>query len=69
MSGGDERLETVEVKLAHLERALQELGDTVYALQRRLDEAEARHRRLVDRLSAATEEAAPASPFEIPPHY
>ncbi len=66
----DARIETLEIKLAHLERALQELSDVVYRQQQRLDAADARHQRLLDRLAAeATAPADPASPFEIPPHY
>ncbi len=70
-TGADDRLETLEVKLAHLERALQELSDVVYRQQRQLDAADLRHRELVDRLAAAAAQAdeAPAAHFEIPPHY
>ena len=65
----DDRIETLEVKLAHLERALQEMSDVVYRLQQRLDAADARHRRLLDRLEAAEPGDEPGPQFEIPPHY
>lgn len=66
----DDRLETLEVKLAHLERALQELSDVVWRQQQQLDAADARHQQLLDRLAAADRgDDAPPSQFEIPPHY
>jgi uncharacterized coiled-coil protein SlyX len=66
----DERLETLEVKLAHLERALQELNDAAWRQQRQLEAADVRHQQLLDRLAAAErgDDAAPAR-FEVPPHY
>jgi SlyX protein len=66
----DDRLETLEVKLAHLERALQELNDVIWRQQQQLDAANARHQQLLDRLATADrgEDAAPAQ-FEVPPHY
>ena len=66
----NDRLETLEVKLAHLERALQELSDVVWRQQQQLDAADARHQELLDRLAAADrgDDAAPEQ-FEIPPHY
>jgi uncharacterized coiled-coil protein SlyX len=66
----DDRLETLEVKLAHLERALQDLNDAIWRQRQQLDAANARHQQLLDRLAAADrgEDAAPAQ-FEVPPHY
>ncbi len=63
------RIETLEIKLAHLERALQELSDVIYRQQQQLDAANERHQRLLDRLAADASPAEPASQFEIPPHY
>jgi uncharacterized coiled-coil protein SlyX len=63
------RIEAMEVKLAHLERALQELSDVVYAQQQQLAAFDARHQRLLDRLSADDSAAGPPGQFEIPPHY
>jgi SlyX protein len=67
----DDRLETLEVKLAHLERAVQDLSDVVWRQQRQLDAADARHQQLLDRLSAADrgDDGAPPAQFEVPPHY
>jgi SlyX protein len=65
----DDRLESLEVKLAHLERAVQDLSDVVWRQQRQIDAADARHQQLLDRLAAADKgDDAPAQ-FEVPPHY
>lgn len=70
MTTPDDRLEVLEVKLAHLERALQELSDAVYRQQLKVDAAEARHQQLLERLSALDRGSPePESQFEIPPHY
>ena len=65
------RLETLEIKCAHLERAIQELSDVVYRQQQQLDRVLQRNQDLaaqIEALEAATD--APASPrSEIPPHY
>jgi SlyX protein len=64
------RIETIEIKLAHLERSLQELGETVLSQQRQIDSLVARGRALADRLDAIGETDAPdPGPFEKPPHY
>jgi uncharacterized coiled-coil protein SlyX len=65
----DARLETLEIKVAHLERTLQELSDALYRQQQRLDAQQARVQRLIDRVEAGSEPAGPPSKFEIPPHY
>jgi uncharacterized coiled-coil protein SlyX len=64
----DARLEALEIKVAHLEKALQELSDVLYGHQRALDAAAARHATLLERLEGAGAAAA-AAQFEIPPHY
>lgn len=70
MTTPDDRLEVLEVKLAHLERALQDLSDAVYRQQRQADAAEARHQQLLERLAALDRGSPePESQFEIPPHY
>jgi uncharacterized coiled-coil protein SlyX len=64
----ESRLEALEIKIAHLERALQDLSDVLYRQQQLLDAHDARYRRLAERLEAAGE--SPVAPkFEIPPHY
>jgi uncharacterized coiled-coil protein SlyX len=65
----DTRIETLEIKVAHLERALQELSDVLYRQQQRLDAHEARYQRLIDQVEAADQPAGPEAKFEIPPHY
>jgi len=67
---GDARIELLEVKLAHLERALQELSDEVARQQRELGELRARNQLLAQQLAAAHDAtAASATAIEIPPHY
>jgi len=67
---GDARIELLEVKLAHLERALQELSDEVARQQRELGELRARNQLLAQQLVAAHDAtAASATAIEIPPHY
>ena len=65
----DARIETLEIKVAHLERALQELSDVLYRQQQRLDAQEARYQRLIDRVDAGDPPAGPEAKFEVPPHY
>jgi uncharacterized coiled-coil protein SlyX len=65
----DARIESLEIKVAHLERALQELSDVLYRQQQRLDAHEARYQQLLDRVEAGDPPAGPEAKFEIPPHY
>jgi uncharacterized coiled-coil protein SlyX len=65
----DARIETLEIKVAHLERALQELSDALYRQQQRIDVHEGRYQQLLDRVEAAGQQAAPDAKFEVPPHY
>jgi SlyX protein len=65
----DARLETLEIKVAHLERALQELSDVLFQQQRLLDALNVRHASLLERLEGAGGATGPDSHFEIPPHY
>jgi uncharacterized coiled-coil protein SlyX len=65
----DRQIEDLEFKLAHLERAIQELSEVLFRQQRQLDVLEERYARLLDRLDAADRQATSASQFEIPPHY
>jgi len=71
----NDRLEALESKCAHLERAVQELSDVVYRQQQQLDRALARNQELARQLGAleaggeAVGEAAIGPRSEIPPHY
>ncbi|MCZ8130709.1 MAG: SlyX family protein [Steroidobacteraceae bacterium] len=66
---GDSRLETLEFRLTHLERAVQELSDVLYRQQQLLDAMSARHERLLERVEAAERKGEDPPAFEIPPHY
>lgn len=63
------RLDAVEFKLAHVERAVQELSDVVYRQQQQLDGVLAAHQRLQQQLEELDGRTGDASPVEIPPHY
>jgi uncharacterized coiled-coil protein SlyX len=65
----DDRIETLEIKVAHLERALQELSDVLYRQQQRLDAHEDRYQRLIDHAEGASQQPGSGPKFEIPPHY
>jgi len=66
---GSGRLETVEFKLAHLERAVQDLSDVVYRQQQQIDAALAMNQHLRQQLQEFDGRASDASAVEIPPHY
>lgn len=66
----DTRIELLEVKMAHLERALQELSDELARQQRDLGELRTRNQQLAQQLAAAHDTtAASATAIEVPPHY
>jgi len=67
--GEASRLETVEVKLAHLERAIQELSDVVYRQQRQLETVLEVSRQLRRQLEEIEGRSADPTAVEIPPHY
>jgi uncharacterized coiled-coil protein SlyX len=62
-------LETVEFKIAHLERAMQDLSDVVYRQQQQIDSVLAAHQRLRQQFEELDGRTGDASPVEIPPHY
>ena len=65
-----DRLEQIEIKLAHLERAIAEISDVVARQQKELDRALDRNQRLMDKLAALeSEQGANATAYEKPPHY
>jgi len=69
MSDSD-RLEAIEIKLAHLERAMLELSDVLVRQQRELDRSVERSQRLASLIEALESSAGAAAPAdEKPPHY
>lgn len=63
------RIEAIEFKLAHLERAMQELSDVIYQQQRRLDDVLELNRQLRRQLEETESRPGDAARVEIPPHY
>jgi SlyX protein len=63
------RIEDLEIKLAHLERGLQELSDVVLRQQQEIDALRRANERLAEQLSAGSDEPDSATRVEIPPHY
>jgi len=64
-----ERVEALEFKVAHLERALQELSDVLYRQQRELDALRDRSQALLEQVQQLDERGADPTSVEIPPHY
>jgi SlyX protein len=65
-----QRLDAIEEKLAHLERAVAEISDVVARQQKQLDAALDRNQRLMDKISAIESDFGPSSTaHEKPPHY
>lgn len=67
---GEDRVEMLEFKLAHLERGLQDLSDVVVRQQHELDQARSRIEQLGQVIESLQQDAgAPQAEFEVPPHY
>ncbi|HEX9206764.1 MAG TPA: SlyX family protein [Steroidobacteraceae bacterium] len=64
-----QRIDALEFKVAHLERALQELSDVLYRQQRELDALRERSQRLVEQVQQLDDRGADPTRVEIPPHY
>jgi uncharacterized coiled-coil protein SlyX len=64
-----ERIDALEFKVAHLERALQELSDVAYRQQRELDSLRDRNQQLHAQLQQLEERGGDPNRVEIPPHY
>ena len=63
-------IERLELKIAYLERANNELSDVVYRQQLELDQLRARVASLVDRVEAIKDSPTQYTPEqEKPPHY
>ncbi|HKE95899.1 MAG TPA: SlyX family protein [Povalibacter sp.] len=66
----NETIERLELKLAYLERANQELSDVVYRQQQDIDGLRAQIKELLSRIEALREEPTKYSAEqERPPHY
>jgi uncharacterized coiled-coil protein SlyX len=63
------RIEALEFKVAHLERALQELSDVMYRQQREIDGMLELNRQLRTQVEQLETRGADANSVEIPPHY
>ncbi len=63
------RIEALEFKVAHLERALQELSDVMYRQQREIDGMLELNRQLTSQVQQLETRGADANSVEIPPHY
>jgi SlyX protein len=64
-----ERIDTLEFKVAHLERALQELSDVLYRQQRELDALRTRNEQLLQQVQQLEDRGGDPNRVEIPPHY
>jgi len=64
-----ERIDALEFKVAHLERALQELSDVLYRQQRELDSLRDGNQQLLDQVQQLEERGGDPNRVEIPPHY
>jgi uncharacterized coiled-coil protein SlyX len=69
VAGDAARLEAVEFKIAHLERAVQELSDVLYRQQQQLDASLAMNQRLRQQLEDIESRSGDPTAIEIPPHY
>ncbi len=63
-----QRLEELEIKLAHLELGLLDLNEVVVRQQRELQQLQLRSQQLAHQLESGTASADPSAP-EVPPHY
>jgi SlyX protein len=64
-----ERIDILEFKVAHLERALQELSDVLYRQQRELDALRTRNELLLQQVQQLEDRGGDPNRVEIPPHY
>jgi SlyX protein len=67
----EQRIEELEIRLAHLERALQDVSDEVIRQQQEIERLGERNLRLAERVEALQTDAAEdaATREELPPHY
>jgi SlyX protein len=64
-----DRIERLEFKVAHLEKAVQDLSDVVYRQQRELDALRERGKALEEQVQELEDRGADPNGVEIPPHY
>ena len=64
-----DRVDALEFKVAHLERALQELSDVLYRQQRELDALRDRNQQLVEQVQQLEDRGGDSTGVEVPPHY
>jgi len=69
MTDAATRLESLEIKVAHLERATQELSDVIYRQQQQIDTMLNLNRQLASQLETLEAKSGDAGPVEVPPHY
>jgi uncharacterized coiled-coil protein SlyX len=66
----ESRMEALEIRIAHLERSIQQLSDALYQQQRELTRVVERNRQLLAELDAAADTGGDAATrIERPPHY
>jgi SlyX protein len=65
----EHRVEQLEFKVAHLEKAVQDLSDVLYRQQRELDVLREHNRELTVQVQELEDRGADPNPVEIPPHY
>ena len=64
-----ERLTDIEIKVAHLEQALQELSDVMYRQRQDIERLEHKLEQLRERANSGNEAGASPDAEEKPPHY
>jgi uncharacterized coiled-coil protein SlyX len=64
------RIEALEIRIAHLENGLQQLGDALFRQQQELSRVIDLNRQLLEEIEARTDPSGDAATrVEIPPHY
>jgi SlyX protein len=64
-----DRVDALEFKVAHLERALQELSDVLYRQQREIAALRDRNQELLEQVQQLEDRGGDPNRVEIPPHY
>ncbi len=65
----DKQLMELEIRIAHQEKAIQELSDTIYEQHRKIEQLDILCRHLSDKLRNLSDQAAAEPADEAPPHY